>query len=600
MSMIVDRRNLDFVLYELLGIEETTLRHPKFAAYDRAAIGQMLDTAQQIAEDRFLPIAAEVDADEPRFVNGRVEMPAGTAQALAAYAEAGFFALPFDEEIGGLQAPWSVNTAIGGIFTCANTAVANYAFLTVAAANLLHAFGSDELKRIFLPRMLAGEWFGTMCLSEPQAGSSLADIRTTATPGEDGLYRIRGNKMWISGGEQEISGNIAHMVLAKIPGGPAGTKGISLFLVPKRRVGPDGTAGETNNIALAGLNHKMGQRGTTNCLLNFGESGETLGYLIGEPHRGIEYMFHMMNEARIGVGHASVMAALGGYLYSADYAKTRTQGRRIDGKDLSAPQVPIVEHADIRRMLMAQKAAVEGAQALCLYCATLVDSLATAEDPAAKKRDAALLGLLTPVVKSWPSEHCLEANKWAIQILGGYGYTRDYPVERLYRDNRLNHIHEGTFGIQGMDLLGRKVAGDRGETLAGFVAAMRGTVADAAGIEAVAAEAGRLGDALDALEATTRVLLGCTDPALRLANATLYLDAFGHVVIAWIWLRQAMVAARALAAGRLPDADRAFYDGKLAASRYFSRYELPLAVARLALCRSLDATCLDAPADIFG
>lgn len=599
MSMIVDRRNLDFVLFEMLEIERHALRHPCFAAYDRAAIGQMLDTAQQIAEDRFLPIAAEVDADEPRFVDGRVEMPAGTAQALAAYAGAGFFALPFAEEIGGLQAPWSVNTAIGGIFTCANTAVTNYAFLTMAAANLLAAFGSDGLKRTFLPPMLAGEWFGTMCLSEPQAGSSLADIRTTAVEGGDGLYRIRGNKMWISGGEQEISGNIVHMVLAKIPGGPAGTKGISLFLVPKRRVNPDGTAGELNNIALAGLNHKLGQRGTTNCLLNFGEGGETLGHLIGEPHRGIEYMFHMMNEARIGVGHASVMAALGGYLYSADYARTRAQGRRIDGKDPASPQVPIVEHADIRRMLMAQKAAVEGAQALCLYCATLVDSLATAE-PETARRDAALLGLLTPVVKSWPSEHCLEANKWAIQVLGGYGYTRDYPVERLYRDNRLNHIHEGTFGIQGMDLLGRKVGGDKGETLAAFAAAMRGTAAEAAAVEALADEAGRLAAALDALAATTAALLGCADPARRLANATLYLDAFGHVVIAWIWLRQALVAATALEAGGVPGAGRSFYEGKLAACRYFSRYELPLALARLELCGSLDATCLDAPAEFFG
>ncbi len=599
MSMIVDRRNLDFVLYEVLEIERHALRHPRFAAYDRASIGQMLDTAQQIAEARFLPVAAEVDADEPRFVDGRVEMPAATARALAAYAEAGFFALSFDEAVGGLQAPWAVNTAIAGIFTCANTAVANYAFLTQAAANLLHAFGSDELKRTFLPPMLEGRWFGTMCLSEPQAGSSLADITTTATPGEDGLYRIRGNKMWISGGEHDISANIVHMVLAKIPGGPAGTKGISLFLVPKRRVDTQGAAGEGNNIALAGLNHKMGQRGTTNCLLNFGEGGETLGYLIGEPHRGIEYMFHMMNEARIGVGHASVMAALGGYLYSADYARTRTQGRRIDNKDPAGPQVPLIEHADIRRMLMAQKAAVEGAQALCLHCATLVDALAATDDPEAKKRDAALLGLLTPVVKSWPSEHCLEANKWAIQILGGYGYTRDYPVERLYRDNRLNHIHEGTFGIQGMDLLGRKVGGDRGETLARLVAAMRAGTAEAARVEALAADAARLDAALDELEATTAALLGCADPALRLANATLYLDAFGHVVIGWMWLRQALAAAGALRGALASGADRDFYEGKLAAWRYFIRYELPLATARLRLCRSLDATCLDAPAAAF-
>ena len=599
MSMIVDRRDLDFLLFELLGVENL-LAHPRFGAYDRAAIAQMLDTAHEIAEDHFLPIAAEVDANEPTFVDGRVEMPAGTGAALAAYAGAGFFALPFAEAAGGLQAPWFLHTAVSGLFSCANTAVTNYAFLTVAAANLVSAFGDDELKRVYLPRMLAGEWFGTMCLSEPQAGSSLADIRTTATHGEDGLYRIRGNKMWISGGEQEISGNIVHMVLAKIPGGPAGTKGISLFLVPKRRVGENGEVGAPNNIALAGLNHKMGQRGTTNCLLNFGEGGETLGHLIGAPHRGIEYMFHMMNEARIGVGHASVMAALAGYLYSADYAKTRAQGRRIDNRDPASPQVPIAEHADIRRMLMAQKAAVEGAQALCLYCATLVDRLATESDPAARQDIAALLGLLTPVVKSWPSEHCLEANKWAIQILGGYGYTRDYPLERLYRDNRLNHIHEGTFGTQGMDLVGRKVGGDGGEALARFVAAMRETAAEAADDAALAGDAGRFAAGLDALALATQALLDCADPARRLANATLYLDAFGHVVIAWMWLRQALAARKAIDAAAPSGADGRFYEGKLAACRYFLRYELPLAMTRLELVCALDTTCLEAPAEIFG
>src|SRR5690606_12112303 len=281
-----------------------------------------------------------------------------------------------------------------------------------------------------------------------------------------------GSKMWISGGEHEICENIVHMVLARIPGGPSGSKGISLFLVPKRVVGEDGSAGQLNNIALAGLNHKMGQRATTNCLLNFGEAGDCHGYLIGEPHRGIAYMFHMMNEARIGVGHASVMAGLGGYLYSAGYARTRMQGRPAGRKDPGGPQVPIIKHADIRRMLMAQKAAVEGAQALCLYCATLVDELATTEDGEHGTWLSALLELLTQVVKSWPSEHCLEANKWAIQILGGYGYTRDYPVERYYRDNRLNHIHEGTFGIQGMDLLGRKVAGDSAKALTRFAGQM--------------------------------------------------------------------------------------------------------------------------------
>ncbi len=597
MSMIVDRRELDFVLFELLDIERLC-RHSRYAAYDAGSVRQMLDTAQGIAEEHFLPVAAEVDADEPRFTGGKVLMPAATGTALKAHAQAGFFALPFAEEVGGLQAPWVLHTAASGMFVCANTAVANYAFLTIAAANLLNAFGSEELKARFLPPMLEGRWFGTMCLSEPQAGSSLADIRTTATPGDDGLYRIRGSKMWISGGEHDISDNIVHMVLARIAGSPAGSKGISLFLVPKHRLGEGGSAGLMNSIALAGLNHKMGQRGTANCLLNFGESGETLGYLIGEPDRGLEYMFHMMNEARIGVGHASVMTALGGYLHASDYAKTRAQGRPIDQKDPLAPQVPIITHADIRRMLMAQKAAVEGAQALCLYAATLVDELTISNETEEAVWLRALLGLLTPVVKSWPSEHCLEANKWAMQVLGGYGYTRDYPLERLYRDNRLNHIHEGTFGIQGIDLLGRKIGGDKGRTMRRFMEIMRRTAAAASGIERLSEDAARMTECLDALSETTDMLLACGDPAVRLANATVYLDAFGHVVIGWMWVRQAIVAENALRAGT--GTEDLFYEAKLATCWYFSRYELPLAVTRLKLCAALDTTCLDAQPAMFG
>jgi alkylation response protein AidB-like acyl-CoA dehydrogenase len=349
-----------------------------------------------------------------------------------------------------------------GIFSCANLSLANYAFLTVANANMLRAFGTEDQRRRYLPPMLEGRWFGTMCLSEPQAGSSLADIATKAEPLPDGFYRLKGSKMWISGGDHELADNIVHMVLAKIPGGPPGVKGISLFLAPRCRVEADGSLGSWNNIALAGLNHKMGQRGTVNCLLNFSEGGDTLATLIGEPGKGLAYMFHMMNEARLGVGHAAAMCGLGGYLSSLDYAHQRLQGRLPNNKDPSSPPVPIIEHADVKRMLLAQKAAVEGAMALTGYCAYLVDLPKIADDDDERERLDALLGVLTPVAKSWPSEHCLEANKLAIQILGGYGYTRDFPVERFYRDNRLNPIHEGALGIQAIDLLGRKVRLDGG------------------------------------------------------------------------------------------------------------------------------------------
>ena len=594
---VVNRRELDFLLYEMFDVEKL-LSSERFAAYDRESVRQFLDTAESIAEDIFLPIAALVDKEEPAFVDGKAIVPKETKTALQAFADAGFFALTFDEDAGGLQAPWFLYTAISGMFTCANVGVTNYAFLTIAAANLLNAFGTEDLKRRFLAQMLAGSWFGTMCLSEPQAGSSLADIRTTATEVGDGIYSIRGSKMWISGGDHELTDNIVHMVLAKIPGGPAGTKGISLFLVPKRRVDQDGNLGELNHVQLAGLNHKMGQRATTNCLLNFGEGGETLGYLIGEPHRGIEYMFHMMNEARLGVGHASVMAAQAGYFASAEYAATRPQGRPIDQRDPQSPQVAIVEHADVRRMLLAQKAAVEGAQALCFYCATLIDQLRIETDAEKRRQLSNLLGLLTPVVKSWPSEHCLEANKWAIQVLGGYGYTRDYPVERLYRDNRLNHIHEGTFGIQGMDLLNRKVAGDRGATLDLLISEMKQTVEEASTLPRTAELVGSMQSALGELERAAETLIDCQDVKLRSANATVFLDAFGHVVIGWFWLRQSIVAEQALD-GDVPETDRSFYQAKVVAARYFIRHELPLAATKLSLCASLDDTALVADPALF-
>lgn len=593
MSMIVNRRDLDFLMWEMLGLEDL-LNRPRYAGYDHATVTAMLDTAQSIAEEKYLPCAAELDAREPAMVQGKVEMMPEVGEALRAYAEAGLFAAGFDEELGGLQMPHLVNMAVNGMFTCANLGIANYAFLTVANANLLNAFGTQEQKRLFLPPMLEGRWFGTMCLSEPEAGSSLSDIRTRAVPHADGSYRLTGNKMWISGGDQEVSENIVHLVLAKIPGGPPGVKGISLFLVPKYRVNADGSISAWNNVALAGLNHKMGHRGTTNCLLNLGEDGDCIGYLIGEPHAGLRYMFHMMNEARMLVGHGSVMSGLAGFLYSLDYAQTRLQGRLPGDKDPTSPQVPIVQHADVKRMLMAQKAAVEGGLALCAYCATLVDRRITSTDPDERRRLDLLLDLLTPIAKSWPSEHCLEANKLAIQILGGYGYTREYPVERFYRDNRLNHIHEGTYAVHGIDLLGRKVRMHDGEAMRLLAQRIEETLGEAAEQPEFRAEAAALRSALDAVHTATDAALACTSPDLALANATLYLDAMGHVVIAWIWLWQALVAN----AGSDP-ASRDFYSGKRAACRYFFRYELPKVHEQLALVQNLDDTCLNLRAEEF-
>ena len=591
MSEFVDRRNLDFTLFEMLKIDEL-FATPRYSEHDRSSVTAMLDVVEGLAETYFLPFAAKLDANEPKFVNGKVEMMPEVKTALSAIAENGMFAAGFDEEVGGLQLPWVITCNINGIFTAANLPVANYAFLTVGAANMLNAFGTPDQKDAFLPKMLAGEWFGTMCLSEPQAGSSLADITTKATPRGDGSYSISGRKMWISGGDHELSDNIIHMVLARIEGAPVGTKGISLFIVPRYRLNDAGEPGEWNNIALAGLNHKMGQRGTTNCLLNFGESGETVGYLLGTENKGLACMFHMMNEARVGVGQASVMSALAGYLHSLGYARERPQGRPAGVRDQSTPQVPIIEHTDVRRMLMAQKSAVEGGLALVSYCSLLVDKQRTATTPEEKTLYDDLLGLLTPVAKSWPSEHCLEANKWAIQILGGYGYTRDYPVERHYRDNRLNHIHEGTFGIQGRDLLGRKLR-DGVSALAPLKQVMDATMAEARAL-GYEAECVQLEKAIAAAETAITATTGAPDPEVGLGNATLFLDAFGTMVVAWLWLWQACAATTAAEAGDV------FYKSKIAAMRYFFRYQLSTVFPVFDLVASLDDTCVELTSEMFG
>jgi butyryl-CoA dehydrogenase len=569
----VNRRDLDFQLFEVLGAERLAER-AYYAEHDRISMSAALDTAATIAAEKFQTHYREADLQEPHLVNGQVRLPPGVAEALQAFAAAGFMNAdrPFEE--GGQQLPFTVFQACLACFQAANIATSSYNFLTIAGAAVIREFGTEAQRRLYMEPMLAARFLGTMCLSEPQAGSGLADIRTRAIPQPDGSYRIKGTKMWISAGEHELSENIVHLVLARIDGAPAGTRGISLFIVPRRLVGPDGRPGARNDITLVGLNHKMGYRGTVNTLLNFGENEACHAELLGEPHRGLACMFHMMNEARISVGVGAAMLGVAGYLYSLDYARNRPQGRLPGAKDPAAPPVPIIEHADVRRMLLAQKAYAEGALALCLYAATLVDDLRTAEEEAVRHRARLLLEILTPLVKSWPSEFCLEANKLAIQVLGGYGYTRDYPVEQYYRDNRLNLIHEGTNGIQAMDLVGRKIRMEGGGAFALLLSAIRADAQAWSDTPEVAAFAGQLAAAVDEVARATQAMQAAApDERVYTANASLYLDTLGHLAIAWMWLRQAGVAARAIAGGAAGE-ERDFYAGKLAACRYFFGHEL--------------------------
>ena len=581
-SMLINRRDLDFLLHELLQVENLCFRE-RYREHSRETFDAVIDTALKIAEEKFAPHARKADEHEPRFEDGRVVMIPEVADALKAFADAGFISAGFDAELGGMQLPVTVAQAALALFFSANVGTAAYPMLTIGNANLIRKFGTDAQRATYLPHLLSGRFSGTMCLSEPQAGSSLSDIVTRAEPQPDGTYRLFGQKMWISAGDHELTENIVHLVLAKIPGGPPGVKGISLFLVPKRLKNADGSVGERNDVALAGLNHKMGYRGTTNCVLNFGEQDGAVGTLVGEMHKGLACMFHMMNEARIGVGLGAVMLGYAGYEASLAYARQRSQGRSIgpSGKDpASAPQ-PIIEHADVKRMLLAQKSYVEGGLALELYCARLVDELHTGEPDAAREAGT-LLEVLTPIAKSWPSEWCLEANSLAIQVHGGYGYTRDFMVEQYWRDNRLNMIHEGTHGIQGLDLLGRKVVMDGGAGLK-LLAGRISTTIERAGHESGLAEpANALAAALQRLGSATKAAWSTGQPEEALANATPYLQAFGHVVLAWLWLDVAMAARRA---------GSTLVDGKLAAMRYFFAYELPRIDAWLAVVASREAVC---------
>jgi alkylation response protein AidB-like acyl-CoA dehydrogenase len=608
------RDRIEFLLYDWLKVETLNGR-ARFADHSRETFNAVLDTCERIAREKYAPFNRTVDTKEPRVEGDTVILPQATFEANRAYAESGMLSAAQDHEEGGMQLPCVVEAAANAFFAMASASI-DSSMLTKGNANLLLVHGTKAQKAVFARNEFNGRFSGTMCLSEPQAGSSLSDITTRALPdGDDFLseplgprYRLKGHKMWISSGEHELTENIVHLVLAKVPGPDGklipGTRGISLFIVPKKMVDLHGQlTGERNDVALAGLNHKLGWRGTTNTLLNFGEgkypvagSPGAVGYLVGEAHEGLRCMFHMMNEARIGVGTAAAMLGMAGYYASLDYAKNRPQGRPVGvvgGKDSTRGQVRIIEHADVKRMLLAQKAYCEGALALELYCARLVDENHTGNAHSANEARL-LLEVLTPIAKSWPSEWCLEANSLAIQVYGGYGYTRDFPVEQYWRDNRLNMIHEGTHGIQATDLLGRKLLMENGRALELLLARIQATGERAGSHADTAPYADDLATAWTHIAAAARAAWATGNPAEALANAVPYMQAFGHGVLAWIWLD---VALAALACD--PGARRAATSGTLAATRFFYHYELPKTGAWLRVVESRDMTCANLPEESF-
>ena len=595
---------LDFLLFDWLELDGL-LERPRHHEHSAETCRELMEAASDLAAEVFEPANRASDLQEPYIdTDGEVVLPETTHQAWDAYRSFGLMGASHDEEHGGAQLPRLVDMAIRVMFSSAGPNVAPI-LLTESNAALILTHGSDEQRRVFALPQIDARWTGTMAMSESQAGSSLADISTRATPDGDGYdadplghrYRITGDKMWISGAEHTLGENIVHLVLAKIPDADgsvsASTRALSLFIVPKFLVGPESQILERNDVALVGLNHKLGNRGIPNTALSFGGRDDgprggkgAIGYLVGDPGRGLAQMFHMMNAARAEIGLLAAAVGYAGFAASLDYAWSRRQGRPRESR--SGLQVPIVEHADVKRMLLAQKAYAEGGIALTLYVAKLLDDQQTGDDQQRRRADA-LLEILTPVLKSWPSEWCLEGNSLAIQVLGGAGYTRDFPVEQYWRDQRLNMIHEGTHGIQAMDLLGRKVRLDDGAALT----TLGGTIGQSI---AAARDAG-LGSEAEALEQAWASVIAATDAAWSsgeardaLANATPYLQGFGHVVLAWIHLDLAVSAT---------SSSHREASGRLAAMRYFFVHELPKAGAwldvvtsRQTLCRDLDATVL--------
>ncbi len=576
--MFFSKRNLQFNLYQLLNVEQLS-QYTYFQDHDRESFDMVIDAAEQIADKMLLPLLTEMDRKEPQLVDGKIRVHEGMRAIVKRFGDDGWINAPFSYQEGGQQLPSVVHNAAAFVFQAANYSASVFPFLTTGAANLIRSFGSKSLIDTYTPLMYSGLWQGTMALTEPDAGSSLSDISTSAeATDKEGVYKIKGQKIYISCGDHDACENVVHLMLAKIKSGPAGAKGISLFVVPQKRMNPTTQQLDNsltgNDVLTAGVYHKMGYKGAPIAHLMVGSNDDCYGYLVGEPHKGLSYMFQMMNEARIGVGMNAAAIGTAAYYASLQYAKERPQGRPIADKDPSKPQAFIVRHADVKRMLLFQKSVVEGSLSLLLYCGLLSDLVHVSEGQT-KERYELLLDLLTPIAKTYPSEMCCQTTSAAVQILGGAGYTTDFPVEQFYREARIHPIHEGTTGIHGMDLLGRKITIKQGRSVQILMEEITATLTAAKAHKSLQNHCLQLEKALAKVQQVTAHLLSLApqNAEIYLADATLYLEMFGLVVLSWQWLRQAAVAQEALN-GNVSESDSNFYNSKLACTRYFFEYEL--------------------------
>lgn len=573
-TKFMSMRNLRFLLYEVFDSESLT-RHDYYRQYDRKMLDMILQAAAEIAERLLWPAFQEMDRNPPELSEDTVKVHPMVKTMLKEFGSGGWISTTVPETLDGQQLPHLVSDACQFIFCAANYSASAFPGLTDGAARLIENFGSKALYNAYVPKMRSGQWQGTMALTEPEAGSSLSDITTTAEPTDKGYYKIRGQKIFISAGDHDGVENVVHLMLAKIAGAPSGVKGISLFVVPKKRI-RDGGSLVPNDVVTSGIFHKLGYRGCPITQLSIGDKDDCQGYLVGKPHQGLMYMFQMMNEARIGVGMGATAMATAAYYASLEYSKTRKQGRRVSEKDPTRPQVSIIEHPDVKRMLLFQRAVVEGSLSLLLQCSKYAD-LHKVGGSDEKEKYTLLLDLLTPVAKTYPSEMGILSISQGLQCFGGSGYCDDYPLEQYYRDARIHPIHEGTTGIHGIDLLGRKVFMKNGKASQLYLAEVRAAVEEALKFPNLEPYAIELSEALDKLTKVTAHLIGISQqrgPEHFLADATLYLELFGIVSIAWQWLLQAVAVQKAFAKG-LPTGEERFYQGKFYAFRYFFGYELP-------------------------
>lgn len=582
-QILADRRDMEFALYEQLAADRL-FSHERYGELDRKTLDLILGEARNLAVKEILPTFADGDRQGLRFENNQVFVPECFHRPYKLFTEGEWIALTAGPEVGGQGLPHVFAQAATEFFLGANYAFALYGWSGFGAGEVIEIFGTEEQKRMFLKKMYAGQWGGTMVLTESDAGSDVGNLSTTAKKNPDGTYTITGNKIFITNAEQDLTENIVHPVLARIEGAPKGTRGISLFIVPKIWVNADGTLGEPNDVVCTGIEEKMGIHASATCSMSFGSKGGCRGLLLGEENKGMRVMFHLMNAARLLVGGIGFSNASAAYLYALDYARQRKQGRALENMmDQEAPQVPIIEHPDVRRMLMWMKSHIEGMRSLLYYGALCLDREKCAADEDERVYYKDLLDLLTPVIKSYCTDRGFSICSEAVQVFGGYGYTQEYPVEQLLRDVRIASIYEGTNGIQAMDLLGRKLGMKKGAVFMNLIQEMQKTVAATREAEALAGLSSALETAVNRLGETAMAIGSqAMSPAFKtaFAHAVPFQDAFGDVIMAWMLLWRAGVATEKLA-GQAKKKDMDFYRGQIGSARFFIETILPVTLGKM-------------------